>query len=128
MNTNPWTPSDIEYLKSQRALGVTFSRIGADLNRSREAVAGKASRVNAPSGGYNNARKPLKFPPPRNFIPTPDFNPDSRNLPLADLLPAQCRYPHGDGTSLSPFFFCAADTSSYPYCNFHNRIAYRKPW
>lgn len=124
MNENLWTPEEIEYLRSQRALGTSGGKIATHLNRTRSSVIAKARRIQADTPNPPCARASAKTRTPAP-IPTPDFNPDSRNLQLEDLAYNQCHYPYGDGHPR--FFFCAADASSYPYCDFHRKIAYRAP-
>lgn len=127
MNTAPWTPADIQYLKDQRAAGASINKIALYLDRNRGAVAGKAKRLNISTPNpayYRSTSKPPKHPPPHDFAPTPDYTSDSRNLPLLDLHSSQCHYPYGDG--VPRFFFCGADASTYPYCEFHRKLVYRK--
>lgn len=124
----PWTPEDIEYLIAQRALGTPINAIALHLNRNRGAVAGKSKRLSASTSNppcLRATRKPPKQLPPRAWTPTPDYNPDSRNLILDDMQLHQCHYPYGDGHPR--FFFCAADAPEYPYCDFHRKVAYRTP-
>ncbi len=128
-----WTDTDVDYLREQRAAGAPINKIAATLNRNRGAVAGKADRLNIPTPNppcFHLAKKRHRLPAvpksqPAPFIPTSERAPNARLVPLLDLDHNQCHFPHGDGDPR--FIFCGADTSTL-YCEFHNKLAYRKPW
>ncbi len=130
MTPNPWTPEETDYLKTQRALNVPFSKIAAHLKRTIGSIAGKADRVDCPLIGRNppppskpRSPKPRK-PQPPSHVPATEQAPGALYLNLLDLAPHQCVYPHGDG----PFLHCGAHAPNYPYCEFHSKLAYRKAW
>lgn len=136
-----WTPEEIAYLRTARAAGLSQGEIANTLKtRSRSSVGSAIKRLNIPftpkpktieassTPPKNIPPKPVSRAPyiaPHTFHAIPDKNPNARNLELVDLTPFQCHYPHGDGFPGTPFFFCGADTTSYPYCNFHRKVAYR---
>lgn len=46
-----------------------------------------------------------------------------RMVPLVDLQPGECRYPHGDPRS-EDFGFCGAPVRSGSWCRHHRRLVY----
>lgn len=67
---------------------------------------------------------PQRLAPP---VPIEDLIvPVSRQVPLMELNDTMCKWPHGDPRS-ADFHFCGHDRAAapLPYCEYHNRLAYR---
>jgi GcrA cell cycle regulator len=144
-----WTRERVELLKRCWAEGESASRIASLLggfdhcdDGGRNAVIGKVHRLKlagretaassrlpmagkkadgvAGSKGKRAERTP-RAPSPPDEPPRP-AEPVSLNIPIIELRPGQCKWPHGDG----PFLFCGhAVEAGTVYCAYHKRIAYR---
>jgi GcrA cell cycle regulator len=147
-NDRLWKSHDINILikdwptKSQ-------SQIGAELHRTRSAVAGKANRLKAagllPNGvAKHYADKPHQARPAR---PAPRLKPvmlktvqrilmeqgpaplngNAKPCTLLELTDSHCHWPIGDPKQPN-FYFCGdAKQWDVPYCAHHIRVAYSRP-
>lgn len=142
--TFTWTPDVIEQMKALFSEGKSAAETGAILGCSRNAVIGKWHRL-----GMSVAAKPRKprvpRPPkpkkPRNAfgkfdLPLFVVGTDPKELireyratqafsgfqhrPLLDLKHYECRYPEGEGASIT-FCGCIA-LPGFSYCEPHKRI------
>jgi GcrA cell cycle regulator len=107
--THEWTPERTGALIALWNEGVTASAIGRRLGVTKNAVIGKAFRLNL----AKRRESPQPSPIERNVIQ------------LAGLNKGMCRWPLGetDGTG---FHFCgAAAVDGKPYCPTHCDLAYR---
>lgn len=144
-----WTRERVEFLKHCWARGESASRIAFLLggfdhcdDGGRNAVIGKVRRLKLASRETATSSRP---PKPRRkadgvarnesrrteraprALCLPDqrprpVEPVSLGIPITELRPGQCKWPHGDG----PFLFCGhVAEAGAAYCAFHKRIAYR---
>lgn len=129
-----WTPNDLAQLRKLWGGPLSASKIGGLLGKSRNAVIGKAHRINLPpvtSRGPAKWRPMAKRTKPRKktgqirvFTPKPKPvrrepvpEPNSLNLTLMQLEPGQCKWPVNDG---GPFLFCGhVRQPGTPYCEHH---------
>lgn len=134
-----WTNEIIEKLRALWAEGLSTAEIGRRLNVSKNAVVGKAHRLNLPSRPSpirrHDGETPRVVTPKRVIGPTLPPLSASIGAPapsLRALAPVQkfsqraapCSWPIGEpGTS--SFHFCnAASAGGKPYCEEHAAIAY----
>ncbi len=146
-----WTPERTELLRRYWAEGESASRIAVLLggfehcsDGGRNSVIGKVHRLNLAGRPKSSSSRP---PRPRTTVDRVAWNkgkektartprpisearvtrpkilePVSLDIPITELEPGQCKWPHGDG----PFLFCGHP--AFPgevYCDFHCRLAYR---
>jgi hypothetical protein len=122
-----WSAEAETLLRRLFAKGLSAGQIAASLQRSRNAVVSKWSRLGLQrlrprpiDGTAAKARQPkaqrlYKFP----STPAPGFN----GVPLLELERAQCRYPLGDDPSA--YRFCAAPTvDGSSWCGFHYALCH----
>lgn len=50
----------------------------------------------------------------------------SRNVPLLELGPHDCRYPTSPDSATSHLFCGHPQAEGYPYCGTHSQLAYRR--
>lgn len=119
------------------ANGHTCAAIGIRLGVTKNAVIGKAHRLNLPqrlreavAHEISETKKAqfaagrLIMPSRHAVIPEPAGAPDMRNLSLLELEPNDCRFPIGDPQKPG-FAFCGCPRfGERPYCQYHSRIAY----
>lgn len=137
-----WTEETISRLSSLWAEGLSTAEIGRRLNISKNAVVGKAHRLNLPSRPSPIRRMegnatPRQTPPKRTQGPTlPPLSP-SMNSPIMPALRAivssskqqqtratPCCWPIGEPGKPS-FHFCnETAVAGKPYCEEHASIAY----
>lgn len=138
-----WTEETISRLRSLWAEGLSTAEIGRRLNISKNAVVGKAHRLNLPSRP-SPIRRAEGEAAPRQTIPKrtqgPTLPPLSPPVSVAPALPplraiisppkqqqpraAPCCWPIGEPGKPS-FHFCnAAAAVGKPYCDEHASIAY----
>ncbi|MDF2096861.1 GcrA family cell cycle regulator [Aquibaculum arenosum] len=135
-----WTPERIEELTQLWNAGHSASAIGKKLGVSKNAVVGKAHRLNLParpspirrdSKPAQPARKPapvLKTPPPMPAAPAKE---ERRRPPMVRVQQQQekstgrrCQWPIGDPAT-PDFHFCEAPAAGgKPYCAEHCAVAY----
>ncbi len=143
-----WTRERTELLKRFWAEGGSASRIAFLLggfdhcdDGGRNAVIGKVHRLKLAGRetveacrpprprkttdrvAWNKSERMERAPQPAApQAPPKPIEPVSLEIPIIELRPGQCKWPHGDG----PFLFCGhtADAGAV-YCAFHKRIAYR---
>lgn len=137
-----WTEEAIARLRSLWAEGLSTAEIGRCLNISKNAVVGKAHRLNLPSRPSPIKRSegdatPRRTPPRRTHGPTlPPLSPSVTPLPMPPLRaitsPSKsqqpratpCCWPIGEPGKPS-FHFCnASAVAGKPYCEEHASIAY----
>jgi GcrA cell cycle regulator len=144
-----WTKERVELLKRYWADGESASRIAFLLggfehcdDGGRNAVIGKVHRLKlagretavasrsprpretADRAVWNKDKRTERTPPALSSpgVPPRPVEPVSLDIPITDLRPGQCKWPHGDG----PFLFCGhTSEAGAVYCAFHKRIAYR---
>lgn len=123
----PWTPDEDLLLAARIGEGIRFSKIAAELNRTKGACVGHANRLGIVHPNQLKSRKfdtmqIPEFPPePPRKTPIDEIAPGAQFKPLDELNPhAECHYPHGD----SPFLFCAAPRERGSYCKFHYKLTH----
>jgi len=129
-----WTQAKEKILKALWSKGSSAREIGDKVGATRNAVIGKARRLNlearVPESFVTKTKKaPAKkvVPPP----PPPPATPGVKYLPrgsasdvLMSLSADNCRWPDGDPAGYD-FTFCAGKKQgSSPYCKIHSEIAY----
>ncbi len=136
-----WTDETIARLRSLWAEGLSTAEIGRRLNISKNAVVGKAHRLNLPARPSPIRRTtgesaPRQVTPKRTQGPTLPPLSASVSMPvpvLRAIMPAPkpqqprttpCCWPIGE-PGRSSFHFCnAAAAAGKPYCEEHAAIAY----
>jgi GcrA cell cycle regulator len=138
-----WTPEKVERLKQEWEAG-TSARVIADmLGATRNAVIGKAHRMELPVHTNSvfrsdarpkraksirrlKARKPARSSSaPVPAAPPPSALTDPLLIPFAALESFHCRYPVSDRP---PHFFCGhAQRRKSAFCAFHHALCYEKP-
>ncbi len=135
-----WTEEAISRLRNLWAQGLSTAEIGRRLNVSKNAVVGKAHRLNLPARPSPIRRSPgvAPRPPVPRRVQGPTLPPLSASLsapvpmlravtpPPKPKLPrtAPCCWPIGEPGTAS-FHFCnAAAMTGKPYCEEHAAIAY----
>lgn len=134
-----WTPERIDELTQLWNSGHSASAIGKRLGVSKNAVVGKAHRLNLPARPSPIRREAKPSQPPRKRspalaepTPTPVAPAAVREEPARPPLirrreqPAgrQCQWPIGDPAK-SDFHFCGKPASAgKPYCSDHCSVAY----
>lgn len=115
-----WTDEKIEILRRYYKLGMTAKEIGEIIGVSRNAVIGKANRLNLKQVEKNRAAVVKKWPgcPPEMEI---DDMP-SIGKRMHDHRAGECLYAIGaeNGSHL----FCCAATDGGPYCQTHKKSVY----
>ena len=108
--TQEWTPERTGALIAFWNDGLTASEIGDRLGVTKNAVVGKAFRLDL-------ARRRTSAPP----------NSDDKNvIPLAGLTSGMCRWPLGE-TNGAGYHFCGESAEQgKPYCPTHCDLAYRR--
>lgn len=137
-NTN-WTVERLDLLRLRWAANRSQAEIAAELGVTRNAVAGKISRLglkHSPTLQKPRAPRvrppspvrttPMRKPPPIAASALPPEEPfDGAGISLVDLTNTTCRWPHGDEVIL----FCGAEgtdcNGGRPYCAAHTRMAKR---
>ena len=141
-----WTPEKVERLKQEWEAGTSARLIADMLGTTRNAVIGKAHRmelpVHADSVFRSHAqakrakrkprsktrirRKPARLPSARApAAPLSLALTDPLRIPFADLESFHCRYPVSDR---APHFFCGhARRHKSAFCAFHHALCYEKP-
>lgn len=140
-----WNADTVSRLRQLWAEGHSTAEIGRRLNVSKNAVVGKAHRLDLPPrpspirrGVVSAARRPPRptCPPLAQLVPlAPPLPPVTARMsrkPATAALPVlrgktPCCWPIGEPSSPS-FHFCGADNvMGKPYCPEHCALAYRKP-
>jgi len=140
-----WMDDEIGRLRTLHAKGISASLIGAEMNRTRNAVLGKLWRL-----GLSNAasiiRKRCGIPPQPQTIPKKSsvrqraYSQRKRierqkvleelrcapvtpgSISFADLQDNECRYPEGEG----PYTFCGhQQEAGSSYCYAHAALTHR---
>jgi GcrA cell cycle regulator len=143
----PWTPENIQRIRSLAEGGFSASQIAAQIGGvTRNSVVGVGARngikFHGASGGYMGGRRTVQEKQENSNEPAPapsrreiggsvlreapvsekDFKP--LMLTLVELDHGDCRWPEGD----QDFRFCGHPALlTMPYCKFHSRMAYRLP-
>lgn len=126
-----WTDEDIERARQLYYNGATYSVIGEELSRTRNAIAGLCNRYQ-----FKRGPKPPKVVAAKKVdaaltkkvkaiveVIAPPTPPTPRNSlkSLIELESRDCRWPIGD----SDFQFCAEEVvEGKPYCLKHCKLAY----
>tara|TARA_B110000438_G_scaffold287383_1_gene319620 strand:+ start:446 stop:811 length:366 start_codon:yes stop_codon:yes gene_type:complete len=109
-----WTDDRIAKLKKLWSEGLTTGEIGKRLGVSKNAVVGKAHRLELKSRPSPIRRAGVK----------PEPKEETRVYTLADLNSQTCRWPHGDPKE-DNFHFCGNPIMhGKPYCLDHCAAAY----
>lgn len=143
-----WTEEHIEFLKERWKAGDSASVIAKEIGVSRNAVLGKAHRLDLPThhtittaNGFRAERKerpqrmarakprPEKVAEVEAIINRPPppviehvVKPVSMEMSLLDLKDGDCRWPTGERSDIT---FCGHNTErDKPYCTYHCRLAY----
>lgn len=144
MTPDPWTIEQIDTVRRMWADGATLSQIGAAVNRSRSAVAGKVDRLKLPKKtpatiAEMNARNAAKRWEGKPHKPSKPFTfkkahpkerkppmflrvvsvPGSKPVPLHER--TGCCYPT---TGEKPHLFCNEPTEGRDYCEYHMAVMY----
>jgi len=107
--TQEWTPERTGALIALWNDGITAREIGRRLGMTRNAVIGKAFRLDL-------AKRRASVPP---------LSDDKKVIQLASLERGMCRWPLGETDGVG-FHFCgAAVVEGKPYCPTHRDLAYR---
>jgi GcrA cell cycle regulator len=115
-----WTEERLEMLKALWEEGLSISQIGERLGVTRNAVAGKAHRLNLRKRQSPIAKKPKKAVEPE----TPKDLPLRLALRGIQWSRSKCVWPSGDPKTVE-FSFCGeAIVPGKPYCLEHCELAY----
>lgn len=132
-----WTPERLDLLRLRWAANRSQAEIAAELGITRNAVAGKISRLGLKHGTTPQKRRaprvrppspqrttPMRKPPPVVALPPAEPS-DGISIQLIDLTNSTCRWPKGDEVIL----FCGDSSADLlngkPYCPFHSDMARR---
>lgn len=108
-----WTLPMIDQLTQLWIGGYTTSEIGRQMGVSKNAVIGKARRIDLP----------MRYQP-KHYL---RLAPEPRGLRFVDLSKDGCRWPFNDPQE-SNFHFCGDPIAEgKPYCETHCAVAYVKP-
>ena len=130
-----WTQTKEKILKAMWGKGSSAREIGIKVGATKNAVIGKARRLELetriPENFVTKTKKaPVKKvapppPPPRPTTPGVTYLPRGNASDLLMSLSADnCRWPDGDPAG-DDFTFCAGKKQgSSPYCKIHSEIAY----
>ncbi len=115
-----WTPEGITRLKQLWSEGLTATAIGSVLKISKNAVIGKAHRLE-----LTPRQSPiLRAPSPRDTKAGPTKKKAPVIFTMADLTAQTCRWPSGDPKH-ADFQFCGRKAEQgKPYCPHHCSIGY----
>lgn len=140
-----WTFETVRRLRQLWAEGLSTAEIGRQLNISKNAVIGKAHRLELPRrsspigrGAVNAPRRPSRpaCPRPTRLMPPTPIPPPVPDSTFREPPPAPIAVPRGKTPCCWPigepshaaFRFCGADSMpGKPYCPDHCGLAYRKP-
>ena len=115
-----WTEERLEMLKVLWEEGLSITQIGERLGVTRNAVAGKAHRLNLRKRQSPIAKKPKKAVEPE----TPKELPLRLALRGIKWSRSRCVWPSGDPKTVE-FSFCGeAIVPGKPYCSEHCELAY----
>lgn len=101
-----WTPEKIDLLTRLWSSGMPTAQIGKELGVTKNAVVGKAHRLNLPERASPIQRKPIK---------------------VVELTPHSCRWPEGHPGEPGFHFCCKPVLPGKPYCGEHAARAYHRP-
>jgi GcrA cell cycle regulator len=152
MTNGEWTDATITRLRQLWAEGHSTAEIGRRLGVSKNAVVGKAHRLDLPArkspirqAGAGNPRRPARQPLPKltDIMPvrslatstSPDPIPARVTVPLVAatepapirLGKAPCCWPIGEPGTATFRFYEALVVAGRPYCEEHCKNAYRAP-
>ena len=141
----PWTPETVELLKSRVDAGLSCREIAREIGVTRNAVAGKISRLKLShpkhtSAKHSEQKDSSKVRRSRVFKryqilmtlrtkPQPPAEElaihDGHSCSLLELTQEKCRWPIGNPAAVD-FWFCGNEAVvGLPYCAGHARIAYK---
>jgi GcrA cell cycle regulator len=140
MGLGIWTDDRVERLKALWKNGATGSEIANELGVSRNAVLGKVFRLGMSVPkivvSIKRSRTVQKSwdkryrPNPPEFTPIKYEEPiiidaDPRGIVLLDLGPNDCRYPDGEGSTVT---FCGhPQIGGSSYCGAHHALSLNRP-
>lgn len=137
-NYNSWPDELSGRLKQLWADGLSASRIGVIIGKSRNAVIGRARRLELPPRAprknpmelAERRKRPSGYqryvakhgPKPKVRPMEPIEEPVPLNIPFAEIADhGQCKFLYGDG----PFLACGHPTAeSSSYCAYHHRLCW----
>ena len=128
-----WQAADDATLAELWASGLSATKIGAAMGRTKSGIIGRSHRLGLPPrgsplfGGLTMGNKPRPPRPGQRRKPKPPavVPPVVVPVPRAVVLPAPsaCQWPEGDGPRIR--FECKAPVvPGRPYCERHCRVAY----
>jgi GcrA cell cycle regulator len=138
-----WNDAIIARVREHYTAGLYHSKIAAQVNDefgtsfSRNAIIGKCRRENLPARRHDRVGRPRRYGYPQSDritppqgrsakrrMPVPEMpSPDHLGLSILDINEMICKFPHGEGASIT---FCGHQTKAdSPYCQFHHRLSYR---
>ena len=123
-----WTTELDNVIKESIAAGYTAREIGIKIGVTKNAVLGRARRMNLRSGRTekDNVIRGKFKPRFRILKPTPLPEPEeaAKSVTMFHLTPQSCRYPVS-GTGLDILFCNEKKMHGHSYCQKHYRVAYR---
>lgn len=111
-----WTETDDALLKELLAQGLSASKIGKQIGRTRNAVCGRAHRLKL--AGVALVRKPKEPKPKPQPKKKSTPGPSSLWMSVFDLEKNDCRFP------VDNRFCCKPKRDGSSYCEEHYKLAY----
>jgi len=128
---SPWIEQYVITLRSMWGAGYSASQIGGQLGLTRNAVIGKAHRLELVKGRARSASPRPRAHKPRKVKshsssghipePKPIEPPDMQPCTMLSIEPGMCHYPLG--TREGAMFYCGSATGDRDeYCQFHHDL------
>lgn len=143
-----WTEAEDKAIREGRDNGLTSSQIAFDINRTRNAILGRAFRLGLSRGSeyhrmqstkanrakfeHRSSPRPLrakvepKPTPTHKARPEPSLAPESLNLTCEELQPNSCRYIAGDPKDGGTYCGHRKKVGS-SFCAYHHSIVWVRP-
>jgi GcrA cell cycle regulator len=143
--SNVWTPAMLATFRALHRGDGTFEAMAAQMSAifqleiSRNALIGKARRMELPMRNEAGSRKPARRPKPvviprpvaasAPILPPPEpIAPDEEGLSIYQLTGTTCRWPLGKMEDRPPFRFCGEETPiEASYCDKHHELGHHRP-